>query len=123
MPAFFEEYQRENNDMRRQAFVDWRERFLRVEDSHAGQKTKEEKEAEKQANMKIANKQLIEMFHNNPQLHFKELAKELEHEMFCLMNKRPYTPRYIDGLPGYWDYRKEHGDHWILETRERLPYE
>lgn len=121
MPAFFEEYQRENNDMRHQAFVDWRERYLRVEEPFI--KTKEQKEAEQKAHDEECLKNLLAMIHDNPEWHFREMAKELEHEMFCLMNKRPYTPRYIGGLPGYWDYRKEHGDKWILETRERLPYE
>lgn len=123
MPAFFEEYQREDNDMRHQAFVDWRERYLPVEDVNALQKTKEQKEAEEIEIKKARYSRVIEMFHNNPEFHFKEMAKELEHEMFCLMNKRPYTPTYIDGLPGYWDYREKNAERWILETRERLPNE
>lgn len=123
MPAFFEEYQRENNDMRRQAFVDWRERYLRVEDSHAGQKTKEQKEAEEREHDKACLENFNKMAHENPEWHLKRMAKELEHEMFCLANRLPYSPTYKNGLPGYWDYRKEHGDQWILETRERLPNE
>lgn len=121
MPAFREEYQREYDDMRRQAVSDWKERVLRVEEPFI--KTKEQKEAEGKAHDEECLKNLLAMIHDNPEWHFQEMAKELEHEMFCLANRFPYKPGYKNGLPGYWEYRKLHGEEWILETRERLPNE
>lgn len=121
MPAHSLEYRKENDDMRRQAVQDWKERVLRVEEPFV--KSKEQKEAEEKAHDADCLKTFIEMAHENPEWHMKQMARELEREMFCLMNKFPYEPGWKNGLPGYWDYRQKHGEKWILKTRKRLPNE
>lgn len=121
MASFFEEYQKEADDIRHQSFVDWRERVFRVEEPIV--KFKEQKDAEEKKHNEECLKTFNQMAHNNPEWHLREMAKELEREMFCLMNKIPYEPGWIGGLPGYWDYRKKHAEQWILKTRERLPNE
>ena len=121
MPSTWPEIQKEYDDMRHQSFVDWRERVLRVEEPII--KSKEQKDSEEKAHNEECLKVFNEMVHNNPEWHLREMANELEREMFFLMNKIPYEPGWEGGLPGYWDYRKEHGEQWILKTRERLPNE
>lgn len=122
MPAFKEEYQKELDDMRRQSVSDWRERVLRVEEPVV--KTKEQKEREQAEFSRECLENFNRMAHENPEWHFDLLARELERETFCLMNKLPFTPGWKDGLPGYWDYRQQKADNWILnKKRERLPNE
>lgn len=121
MPAFREEYQKEDDDMRRQIVSNWYERVVRVEEPFV--KTKEQKEAEQKAHDKKCLETFMEMAHQNPEWHFQEMARELEKETFALKNRIPYEPGYREGLPGYWEYRKKHGEKWILNTRERLPNE
>jgi hypothetical protein len=121
MPAFNEEYMREEDDMRRQAVSDWKERVLRVEEPLI--KSQEQKEAEAKAFNKECLEKFIEMAHNNPEWHFRIMAKELEKETFFHLNKIPYEPSYINGLPGYWEYRQQNAEHWILDKRKRLPDE
>lgn len=121
MPAHRDEYQKEDDDIRRQALSDWRERVLRVEEPFT--KSKEQREAEEKAHDAECLKNFIQMTHENPEWHLQEMAKELDREVFCLANKLPYEPSWKNGLPGYWDFRQKHGEEWILKTRERLPNE
>lgn len=121
MPAFKEEYQQEESDMRRLAVSDWKERVLRVEEPFI--KSKEQKEAEERAHDAECLENFIQMAHDNPEWHLKYMAEELEHEYFCLANKRKYEPSWRGGIPGYWDFRKQHAQEWILNTRQRLPNE
>lgn len=121
MPSTWDEIQKENDDMRRQAVSDWKERVLRVEEPFI--KTKEQKEAEETKRIEENRQRYIKWAHENPEKHLQDLAKELDEEMFLLMNKRPYVPSMPKGVPGYWDFRWQHGHHWIRETRERLPNE
>lgn len=107
--------------MRRKELADWRERLLRLEEPLI--KSKDQKEREEKAHDAECLKNFIQLAHDNPEWHLREMAKELEMEMFFLMNKKPYVPSYKNGLPGYWDFRKKHGEEWILNTRERLPNE
>ena len=116
MPAFKEEYQKELDDMRRQSIIDWRERVLRVEEPVVRIK-------EDQRRIKESVTNFIQMAHENPEWHLKFMAKELEWETFCLINKIKYEPGWKDGVPGYWEFRKQHAEEWILNTRERLPNE
>jgi hypothetical protein len=39
------------------------------------------------------------------------------------MNKVPYEPSFIGGLPGYWEYRKENLEIAFHNNRQRLPNE
>jgi hypothetical protein len=121
MASFFEEYQKEADDMRHQSFVDWRERVLRVEDMSDGRKSfdPEQEQAENVEWLKTYNG----WAHENPQGHFKRLKKELDREYFCIMNKLPYEPSFIGGLPGYWEYRKENLEIAFHNNRQRLPNE
>lgn len=121
MPAFREEYQREENDMRRQSVSDWKERVLRVEEPNT--KTKEQKEAEAKKQAKECLENFIQMAHDSPEWHLGYMSQELEWETFCLLNKIKYEPSWRGGVPGYWDFRKQHAQEWILNTRERLPNE
>lgn len=121
MPAFREEFLKEEDDMRRQAVQDWKERVLRVEEPFV--KSKEQKEAEEKAHDAACLQNFIRLAHDNPEWHLREMAKELEWEMFCLANRFAYSPSYKNGLPGYWDYREKHGEDWILKTRNKLPNE
>lgn len=122
MPSTRDEISKEYDDIRHQAFVDWRERYYRVEEQVI--KTKEQIEKEEAEFYAECLKTYIEHIHNFPECHFRDLARELRHEMFCLMNGRPYEPtRFKNGHPGYWDYRAQNAETWILKTRERLPDE
>ena len=121
MPAFREEYLKEEDDMRRQAVSDWKERVLRVEEPFV--KTREQKDAEAKARHQECLKTFNEMAHANPEWHLKFMSKELEWETFCLANKLPYVPGWGDGVPGYWEFRQKHAQDWILKSRERLPDE
>ena len=121
MPAFREEYLKEADDTRRQAVSDWKERVLRVEEPFI--KSEEQKEAEEKAHYAECLANFIRMAHDNPEWHLKYLAEELDREMFYLLNRKKYQPSWKDGVPGYWDFRKQHAQEWILETRERLPNE
>jgi len=121
MPAFREEYMREEDDMRRQSVSDWKERVLRVEEPFI--KSQEQKEAQEKAFQKECLEKFIEMAHNNPELHLRIMAKELERETFCHLNKIPYEPGHTNGIPGYWEYRQQNAEHWILDKRKRLPDE
>lgn len=121
MPSFKEEYQREENDMRRQVVSDWKERVLRVEEPFI--KSKEQKDLEAKKHQQECLENFIKMAHDNSEWHLKYLAEELEREMFYLMNRKKYEPSWKGGVPGYWDFRKQHAQEWILNTRERLPSE
>jgi len=109
---------REEDDMRRQAVSNWKERVLRVEEPLS--KSQKQKEVEEQAFEKECLEKFIEMAHNNPEWHLREMAKELDKEIFCHLNKIPYEPSYKNGLPGFWEYRKQNAGHWILDKRQRL---
>ena len=85
MPAFREEYIKEEDDIRRQSVYDWKERVLRVEEPAI--KTNEEKELEEKAHHQECLKTFNEMAHRNPEWHLRFLADELEYETFCLSNK------------------------------------
>jgi hypothetical protein len=121
MASFFEEYQKEADDIRHQSFVDWRERVLRVEDLSTCRKAPnaEQEQAENAEWLKTYNG----WAHENPQGHLKRLKKELDREYFCIMNKVPYEPSFIGGLPGYWEYRKENLEIAFHNNRQRLPNE
>jgi len=121
MPAHNLEYRKEDDDMRRQEVRDWYERVLRFEEPFV--KNKEQKEAEEKAHDAECLKNFMSLAHDNPEWHLREMAKELKREMFCLMNRIPYEPGWNNGLPGYWDYRQQHGEEWMLNTRQRLPNE
>lgn len=121
MSAFREEYQKEADDIRRQAVEDWKERVLRFEEPFV--KSKKQKEAEEKAHDAKCLDNFIRMAHENPEWHLQEMARELDYESFCLSNKVRYEPTWKDGLPGYWDFRQKHGEEWILKTRERFPNE
>lgn len=121
MPAFREEYLKEADDTRRQDLQNWRERVFRVEEPLI--KSKEQKEAEEKAHDAECLENFTRLAHDNPEWHLQTMAKELEWETFCLMNRLPYEPGHKNGLPGYWEYRHRHGEEWILKTREKLPNE
>ena len=121
MPAFREEYLKEADDMRRQAVRDWKERVLRVEEPFV--KTAEQKQADEKAHDAECLENFIRLAHDNPEWHLREMAKELEWEMFCLLNRFEYSPGHNNGLPGYWNYRQLHAEEWMRNTRQRLPNE
>ena len=117
----YDSYKKAESDHSVQLNQTWKERMLRVEEPDI--KTKEQKEAEAKAHHEECLKAFNQMAHDNPEWHLRFLYKELEWETFCLVNKLPYVPGWGNGVPGYWDYRKKHAEHWILKTRERLPDE
>lgn len=121
MPSFKEEYRQENADMMRQEVSDWKERVLRVEEPFI--KTKEQKAKEEAEFSRECLENFNRMAHENPEWHMEMMARELERETLCHINKMPFEPGWKNGLPGYWNYRQENAEHWILSKRERLPNE
>ena len=121
MDSQCDSYKKAESDHNRSSFESWKERLLRVEEPFI--KSKERKEEEERAHNAECIKTFIQMAHDSPEWHLGYMSQELEWETFCLLNKIKYEPSWRGGVPGYWDFRKQHAQEWILNTRERLPNE
>lgn len=113
-------YRKGDADHARQSFLDWKERIIRNEDLWKDLKTPQQIEDENKRKELESLAVFVEMAHRNPQWHISYMFKELEWETFCLMNKHPYKPSWIGGVPGYWEYRERKAPEWVRKSRERL---
>lgn len=116
----YDSYKKADSDWQRQNFLDWKERMYRNEDLFEGRKTQAQIDHEENLREIESVKNFIEMSHRNPEWHTSYLFKELEWEIFCLMNKLPYSPSHKEGVPGYWEYRELKAPEWLKKTRQRL---